>query len=415
MRSSEGRAVVSSRLGMKLLWMTDDFLPHYGGSRQVYYHLIRHFPPGEVAVLTKRRPGSAEFDARERFRITRGLFLKLPGRPPVSELPVYAEMLFRGAWLLARERRDLIVCGEIYPTAVVGRVLAAANRTPYLVYLHGEEMSVLRNLRTGRRVMRSVLRAAGAVVAASTPAYEAAREEGVDPERIHKITPGVDDYFFEAIPSPRRIRERYRLEGKRLLLTVGRLVRRKGHAAVIGVLPELLREFPDVAYLVVGTGPEEERLRHLAGDMRVSGAVVFAGRLPREDLVDCYAACDIFVQPNRELEDGDTEGGGIVFLEAAALGKPVIAGRAGGTGDSVVDGETGFRVDAAAPGELLGTLRRILRDPSLAARLGERARRLATTGRRWQDRADALRGLCLGLSGGWGARPTGPCAPGGRR
>lgn len=382
---------------MKMLWITDDFLPHLGGSRLLYYHTIKCFPTGEVTLITKRRPGWREFDAHEANPIKRGFFRKLSIHPFLNDLPVYAEMMALGACWSLRLRPDVIVCGEVLPTGLVGRVLSLAGGAPYLVYIHGEEVNVLKNLRGEKALAFSVLRAAHAVVATSTPAHGEALRQGVRPDRLHLLTPGVDDYFFNAEPRPERVRSRYGLEGKMVLLTVGRLVERKGHELMIRALPQMRRVFPHLAYLIVGTGPIEEKLKRIAREEGLSGAVIFAGRLSREELVDCYAACDVFVMPHRELPDGDTEGAGIVFLEAAALGKPVIAGIAGGSGDSVIDGETGFRVDSTRPEEIVQRLSRLLRDRGLARQMGEAGRRRVILERRWEDRARELRRICLDL------------------
>lgn len=378
---------------MKILWMTDDFLPHYGGSRLLYFQTMRHFPPGEVLLLTRRRPGWREFDRREGLRAERGYFAKLPGRPPFSMLPVYAEMCLRGMRAMARERPDVIVCGEIFPTACVGRLLGALWRRPYLVYVHGEELNVLKHLGAAGGIMRSLLGRAGAVVASASAPRDEALRQGVDPGRLHLLRPAVDDRFFTREPSPFAARERYGLGEGPLLLTVGRLVERKGHEDVIRELPSLAREFPGLSYLIVGEGPAEGALRRAAREAGVGGAVIFAGRVGRDELTDCYAACDVFVMPNREMPDGDTEGACIVLLEAAALRRPVIAGVAGGTADSVADGGTGFLVDPARPGELARRLRDLLGDPGLRRRMGE-AGRAMVAGRRWEECARALREIC---------------------
>jgi len=380
---------------MKILWITDGFLPHLGGSLILYYHTIKCLPPGEVTVLTKRRPGWREFDARETIPIKRGFFKELSIHPLLNEIPLYVEMMALGAYWSLRLRPDVIVCGEVLPTGLVGRMLSLASGAPYLVYIHGEEVNMLKNLRGEKALAFSVLRAAQAVVATSTSAHKEALRQRVRPDRLHLLTPAVDDFFLNPKPCPERARSRYGLEGKTVLLTVGRLIERKGHELVIRALPHLRREFPDLTYLVVGTGPIEEKLKRIAGEEGVSGAVIFAGRLSREELVDCYAACDVFVMPHRELPDGDTEGAGIVFLEAAALGKPVIAGTTGGTGDSVIDGETGFRVDSTRREEIVRRVNQLLRDPALARRMGEAGRRRLIRERRWEDRAQELRRICL--------------------
>lgn len=379
---------------MKLLWITDDFLPHLGGSRLIYYYTMKCLPPGEVTVLTKRRPGWRKFDASESIPVKRGFFGTLPGPELLREIPLYAEMLLLTLYWTVRSRADVIVCGELLPTGLVGRLVGRLTGRPFVLYLHGEEVSIYERLGREGRLALSVLRAADAIIATAGEVRANALRHGAREEGTHLLTPGVADIFFEKQPRPGSVVARHGLEGKRVILTVARLVERKGHAAVIRALPGLRREFPGLVYLVVGTGPYGETLERIAREEGVSDAVIFAGRKEQEELVDYYAACDVFAMPNRQLADGDTEGAGVIFLEAAALGKPAIAGRAGGTGDSVREGVTGFRVDPARPDELSDKLALLLRDRELARRMGEAGREIVAGERRWKDRARRLREIC---------------------
>ena len=160
-----------------------------------------------------------------------------------------------------------------------------------------------------------------------------------------------------------------------LLLTVG-LASRKGHDMVIGALPTLLRTVPDVTYVMVGAGPQGY-LDELARELRVRDRVIFTGPVSDELLSAIYGLCDIFVMPSRQdLAQHSVEGFGLVFLEANACGKPVIAGRSGGTDDAVVHGVTGFLVDPDDPDDiatLLETFLRTQRWPDGSENKAERA------------------------------------------
>jgi phosphatidylinositol alpha-1,6-mannosyltransferase len=133
-------------------------------------------------------------------------------------------------------------------------------------------------------------------------------------------------------------------QGQRLILSVGRLQRRKGFDNVIRALPLLQRQGIDAHYTLIGIGEDREYLERLAREFGVADRVHLLGHVSYDDLPRWYAACDLFAMPNRDI-DGDTEGFGLVFLEAAAAGRPALAGTAGGTGSAVVDGVTGLRVD----------------------------------------------------------------------
>ncbi|NLB96282.1 MAG: glycosyltransferase, partial [Armatimonadetes bacterium] len=178
-----------------------------------------------------------------------------------------------------------------------------------------------------------------------------------------------------------------------VLVTVSRLLERKGHDVVLRALPRIAAAVPEVAYLVAGTGPREPVLRRLAGELGVAERVVFAGRVPDEELADYYGAADVFIHPNRELPNGDVEGFGIVFLEANAAGKPVIGGNSGGTPDAVVDGVTGFLIDPNDVDAVADAAIRLLTDRDLARKLGEQGRERARTEFTWERAVERLRAL----------------------
>jgi phosphatidylinositol alpha-1,6-mannosyltransferase len=146
-----------------------------------------------------------------------------------------------------------------------------------------------------------------------------------------------------------------------------------------------------VHYLIVGTGPDEPRLRGLAAELGIGAAVTFAGYVSEDRLPDLYNLCDLFVMPNREEAGGDIEGFGMIFLEASAAGKPVVGGRSGGTADAIVHGVTGFLVDPEDVDELAATLQLLLANADLRETLGRAGRHRARSEFGWGSRAAMLR------------------------
>jgi phosphatidylinositol alpha-1,6-mannosyltransferase len=162
-----------------------------------------------------------------------------------------------------------------------------------------------------------------------------------------------------------------------VLLTVGRLVERKGIDTTIRALPKVLARCPEAAYLVVGSGEDLPRLQALAEAMGVVEQVIFAGRVPHEELVAHYQLCDLFVMPNRELANHDTEGFGLVFLEANACGKAVISGKAGGVVEAVCHGQTGLNVDGDSVEAVADAIADLLRDVQRREAMGARGLEVA--------------------------------------
>jgi phosphatidylinositol alpha-1,6-mannosyltransferase len=238
------------------------------------------------------------------------------------------------------------------------------------------------------------LREAAAVVAVSEfTRGELISRMGVPSSRIALIVNGVDAGRFQPGPKPPALLARYGLAGKRVLLTVGRLVERKGIDTMLRALPLVLAAVPDTRYLIVGTGEYRIRLEALIAELGLNDAVIFAGRVPQDELVAHYQLCDLFVMPNRELDNHDTEGFGLVFLEANACGKAVIGGRAGGVVEAVRDGETGLIVDGHDVDALAAAVSGLLRDDARREAMGEQGLAVARASSS-AERARAFHALC---------------------
>ena len=242
---------------------------------------------------------------------------------------------------------DLIVVGHVglAPLAwMAKRVLGI----PYVVWAHGNEVW---GLKRGPHV--ASLRLADRVVSVSR--FTACELEGLDASLSGKtvvVNPMVGSQFRPG--GAETMRRRLGVTGTRVLLSVGRLSatnRYKGFDTVLRALPQVLASSPDVRYVVVGQGDDLAYLKALADQLGVSHATVFAGVSPDGDLPDYYNACDLFLMPSGR------EGFGIVFLEALACGKPVIAGDAAGARDAVLDGDIGRLVH---PGDVDALARAVL-------------------------------------------------------
>jgi phosphatidylinositol alpha-1,6-mannosyltransferase len=172
---------------------------------------------------------------------------------------------------------------------------------------------------------------------------------------------------------------------------VSRLVPRKGQDVLVRALPTIRRRVPDAALLLVGAGPHRRRLEQLARESGVDDHVVFTGAVPWSELPAHYAAGDVFAMPCRTRHGGlDVEGLGIVYLEAAATGLPVVAGRSGGAQETVRDGITGRVVDGWDVAAVAEAVVAPLADPELAAKMGAAGRGWVSQSWRWDDLAARL-------------------------
>lgn len=208
----------------------------------------------------------------------------------------------------------------------------------------------------------------------------------VNQRKVKVINPCIDPAFLNTVNSISTSESSIPVDlgEHKVLLTVARLSSKeqyKGHDTVIRALPRVIESIPNIKYLIVGDGDDKERIAALARQLRVEDHIIFAGARQGRNLLEYYQACDVFVMPSRVEERNGKwsgEGFGIVYIEAAAFGKPVVAGKYGGSAEAVLDGETGFLVDPTDVGEVASTLIRLLKDRNLAKRMGKRGREWVT-------------------------------------
>jgi phosphatidylinositol alpha-1,6-mannosyltransferase len=368
----------------RCLVVANTFPPVHGGSAIVYDSLAR-FGGGRVSVLAPQEDyrdgwpiqGWREFDRRapfnvHRIRLLRTLFLpedasalqRIGGL--AADLVIRVSVL-RGIWRIVRTEKIAVLCiGEL----VAGGWLAGACRRLFglktVIYIHGEEISTRTRYDEGGQRRRRAFAAADGIVAVSRFTQDTlVRGFGVPDGKIELVSNGVDLDRFVPRPRPNHLMVRYGLEGRRILLTVSRLYARKGMDRVIESLPVVLRRFPDLVYLIVGEGSYRPVLENLVAYHDLGRNVIFAGAVPDYELTEHYSLGDVFIMANREMPDGETEGFGLVFLEANACGLPVIAGKAGGSVDAVTDQVNGLVVDGDDTAAISAAIIRMFEDDGL--------------------------------------------------
>lgn len=376
---------------MRLLVLTELFLPTKGGTAIWAAEVYQRLGGKEIHIVTADVPGSAEIDAVHPNTIHRLDFGRTRWLRPESLL-VYARLMARSLWLAVSHRFEAIHALRALPEGFVALAVGRLTLRPVVIYAHGEELTTW-----GRgakyRAMRTVLRRCDRVIANSEFTHSQLVDLGVLPERIALISPGVDvQHFRPGLPCG-DLRASLGLDVKqKLILSVGRLTRRKGFDQVIRTLPGLLRSGLDVHYAVIGVGEDQTYLTDLAERINVARRVHLLGHVNAEDLPRWFNACDVFAMPNRDI-NGDTEGFGMVFMEAAACGKPCIAGTAGGTGAAVLDGETGCRIDSARVEDVEHALAHMLEEAKDAAEIGAKALARARREFSWESVAEKTRQL----------------------
>jgi phosphatidylinositol alpha-1,6-mannosyltransferase len=366
--------------------VTGVYPPQIGGSGAVMHSLAVN-SPDRISVVTSEfdSDGNRICDKVEEhttsdsvFRIPR-LSLNLNWLPrgkfravcqaAYDRLVVHPQAARNLIRVLESLRPEVVCIGTLFSCYwVVFAVREWREDAKVIVYVHGEEIPKGKGYFD--KIRLRALQNASALVAVSNFTKNALIDIGIPRERITVIRNGVDTARFQPGEKSRRIVDRYGLANRRILLTLARLDERKGQDMMIRALPKIREAVPDVVYLIVGEGGYGGTLRSLVADLHLEDAVIFTGAVSDDEAVDFYRTCDAYIMPNRTLEDGDTEGFGLVFLEAGACGKPVIGGAAGGVPDAIVHEVTGLLVDGTSTEAIGNACIRLLQDAELRSELG---------------------------------------------
>lgn len=386
--------VISSRLARtpnrNILVVTRLSLPDPGGIQEYVYNRCVHGAE-QVVLLTSQVPGDREFDKGQSFPTYRWPVLDLT--PRLGMVWLILQQLFNMIWevlyglKLYRQYQFEYVewtHGYDFPAILLLSYLLPIR---FFVYLHGDDvLCPLRNPVLGWLFAKTLQRASGIACNSHFTCEFVCRHFRFDTP-LHVIHPSVRPEKFQAKIShrpitasrPANLRQANNIPASALvLLSVGRLVRRKGFQRVIAQLPELLRQGLDPYYLICGEGTMATELQTFAKELGVAERVILAGYVPDHQLASYYQATDIFVMPTfYDTQAKSIEGFGIVYIEASYFGKPVVASRIGGVGEAVLHGKTGLLVNPEAPTELFQALYELGQDPELRQQLGRQGEQFA--------------------------------------
>jgi len=377
----------------RLLVLTELFLPTKGGTAVWAAEVYKRLGGKEIHIVTADVPGAAEVDAVHPNTIHRLNLKRVSWLRPES-LAMYARFFVKSLVLALTHRFDAIHAFRALPEGLVAWAVARLTFRPVVIYAHGEELTTWG--RGGKyQVMRFALRHANWVIANSEHTRDTLLTMGVDPRRIAIIYPGVDISVFRPELDTAGLREGLGIRpDEKLVFSVGRLSRRKGFDHAIMAVARLHAEGIPLRYVIGGIGEDADYLDRLVREHRLQDVVHRIGAVDEADLPRWLNASDVFAMPNREIE-GDNEGFGMVFIEAAACGTPSLAGAAGGTGSAVLDGITGRRVDGTTVDGVADGLRSLLTDAAASAEMGRRGLQRVEREFAWERVADKTRRLGL--------------------
>lgn len=349
---------------------TLEYPPQTGGIATYLANVVACFPEGAAHVLAPEGGETHVSDMHSETPIYR--------RPMLGRFirPRWLHALYWTDWLCRKEHADALLVSHLLPMGQIARLLKRHRGIPYAVILHGMDVALALDAGGAKREKaRKILSDASLVVANSAYTAHLAEAAGAAKEKLIVVrpSPGIPTYLTVTEERIAAAKEKYGIGDGFTMLSLARLVPRKGFAEAIEAVALMKQRGKKAKLVIAGDGPERQRLGKLAVKREVDDLVSFAGRVPDEDLPGLYAACDAFVMAPRSV-GADIEGFGIVYLEANLMGRPVIASRAGGVPEAVIDGRTGLLVEPGSASAIADAAERLMADPALRAKLGSQGR-----------------------------------------
>ncbi|MDD4412480.1 MAG: glycosyltransferase family 4 protein [Patescibacteria group bacterium] len=359
---------------MKFLLVTMEYAPFYGGVAHYYEHLFK-YADGQIVVLAHNEEKSDELNVYRRPLLNKNL-------PCFKWLPSFKAIIE----VIKKEKIDTIIVGNILPLGLPVFILAKLFRKKTAIILHGLDYGITRGNQRKERLADCLLKKADKIICANHYVAELIKENLSSKEiaKIHIINPGIEPIIpaFDEIKI-KAFKEKNNLTDKTVFLFVGRLVKRKGADMVISALSEALKKQTNLFLAIIGNGPEQENLEKQIAVLKLQKNIKIFNNADEVEKDAWFRACDVFIMTARQIGH-DFEGFGIVYLEAGLYGKPVIAGKAGGVTDAVIDNVTGLMVDPESVDDIAGAIIKLAEYENLRNKLGFAGRERAIKDFNWQ-------------------------------
>ncbi|MFB6181718.1 MAG: glycosyltransferase family 4 protein [Candidatus Magasanikbacteria bacterium] len=356
----------------KILIVSLEFPPEVGGIASYVDQFASALDPEQVCVLAPPKEGAEEHDSKKDYNIYRKKFLF-----PKFIWPRWMMLFLSIRSVVKQEDIDILYLHHIIPIGYVAYLFKKIYQLPFLIFSHGIDIISATRTDWKKYWVNKVIDASEQIITNSESLNERLlqRVEEIPEEKTTVLYPCPEDKF-KTKPAQKKINElenRLGVEGKQVMLTVARLVKGKGIEHLVKLMPEILKERPHLVWVIVGDGPERENMEELIRKYNLQNVVRFVGEKEHDELPPYYYLADLFVELTHP-HHGVEEGLGLVFLEAAAAGLPVVAGESGGVEEAVVDKETGYVVGTFRDEEVTEKITKLLDDRELAREMGQKAK-----------------------------------------
>lgn len=372
----------------KTLLFTIDYPPIQGGVANYYKNICANLPSDKVVVLANHEVNEKNFDNNQKYKIYR--------RNLITNFPIWPRWLlsfYHLRQVIKKEKIDIILVGQILPLGTVCYIYKKVFKIPYGVFVHGMDIKMAQSVTRKRELAKKILNNAEFIIANSEYTKNLLLKQGIKSEKIEVVYPGVElksESPEEVLAKNTKIQKMENIFSKsKIILTLGRLVKRKGQDMVLKSLSYVLEKFPNLVYIIAGNGPDKSYLKNLIKELSLENNVIIDDNVSEEEKAFYYKKCHIFIMPSREIK-GDVEGFGIVYLEAGLYSKPVIAGKSGGAMEAVLDNETGILVNPESPEEIGEAIIKLLTNPNLMNKLGVQGQKRVLNKFIWEKQIEKI-------------------------
>ena len=355
------------------LLITQDFPPVKGGVSTSLWNFFSYFPKKGSFVLTSEsimKFNESPNIVRKKLFFSTGYFW-----------PKWLPSFFHTLKFVKRYKIDLIQVGQILPFGTICLILRKFIAVNFITFVYGQDLLI----NTGRwfkmYLIKKILQKSKYIVANSNFTKQIVVSLGVDKEKIIVAypCPKLQNTNIDS-NNLKNFKNNHNLVNKRVVLTVGNLVKRKGHQSVISLLPRLIKKFPNLIYLIVGDGPEKRNIENTIKLLKLEKNVCLLGRVSDELLPLIYTVSNFFIMPIKNIKNIygntiDAEGFGLVFLEAALYGKTSLSTISGGVGEAIINGKTGILVNQNNTNELYSAMLYLLQNQEKCTTLGLNAKK----------------------------------------
>ena len=372
-------------MNKKVLVLTENFPPISGGSGRWFWELYSRLPKEQYLILADDLLGASEFDSTHQLNILR-IPLKSTewGLKSIRGLKFYWRVFWQIRKIIKQHHITHLHCGRVIHEGVTAWLLKLITGTPYLCYVHGEDVETAATSGEHNLMVKQVCKHAELLICNShNSANIVKRLNYASDDKINVLHPGVDASLFVPSAADDEFKQQMGWQGRKVIITVGRLQARKGQDMMLRATALLKQQFPDILYVIIGRGECIDSLMALTAELSINEYVQFLTDVSDAQMIQCYQQSDMFILPNRTIGN-DIEGFGMVLVEAQACGKPVIAGDSGGTKETMLVNQSGLVIDCT-DAQLISTMvAKLLADPKSSLQMGKIGRKHVESELDWQ-------------------------------